>query len=256
MSGSSAVFTIVYNEPIFLPIWLRYYSRFFAPDDIYVLDHQSDDGSTAAHGFVRVPLERETYDDLWKVEANETYQRELLSRYDVVLTTDVDEIVAPDPAHGTLRDYIDAFDDDFVNCVGYEVLHMKDAEPPLFLGRPILRQRRYWYRNAGYDKPLLSKVSMKWSSGLHSRTDGQRNRDPTLRLIHLHRMDYAICLARHRAHQHRYLEQTDIAAERSYHNRIVEEAAFERWFYEDSCFEKLGIQIDPEPIPEAWRKLV
>ena len=57
---SRAVLTMVYNESVFLPIWLRYYSRFFAPEDIYVLDHQSDDGSTNGGGFVRVPLEHET----------------------------------------------------------------------------------------------------------------------------------------------------------------------------------------------------
>ena len=41
-----AVITIVHNEPVFLPIWLAYYSRFFAPDEIYVFDHESTDGST------------------------------------------------------------------------------------------------------------------------------------------------------------------------------------------------------------------
>ena len=37
-----AVQTMVQNEAVFLPIWLRYYSRFFAPDDIYVFDHEID----------------------------------------------------------------------------------------------------------------------------------------------------------------------------------------------------------------------
>ena len=48
---------MVYNEAVFLPIWLRYYSRFFAPDDIYVLDHESTDGSTSGSGFVRIPVD-------------------------------------------------------------------------------------------------------------------------------------------------------------------------------------------------------
>ena len=43
-----AVVTIVHNEPVFLPIWLGYYSRFFAAEDIYVLDNESTDGSTDA----------------------------------------------------------------------------------------------------------------------------------------------------------------------------------------------------------------
>ena len=252
---NGAVVTMVYNEPVFLPIWLRYYSRFFAPDDIYVLDHRSTDGSTRGDGFVRVPLDHEINDDRFRVQASEIQQRELLERYDVVLTTDVDEVVAPDPDRGTLGDYIEGFSDDFVNCVGYELLHFKDEEPPLSLDRPILAQRRHWYRNPGYDKPLLARVPISWVPGFHTRTDNRRNPDPSLRLIHLHRMDYSICLDRHRARQSREFDQADVATGRGYHDRIVEEPDFERWFYTDSCFETMGIHIDPEPIPEAWRGL-
>jgi hypothetical protein len=35
----AAVFTIVREEAVFLPIWLRYYAAHFAPEDIYVLHH-------------------------------------------------------------------------------------------------------------------------------------------------------------------------------------------------------------------------
>src|SRR5436190_17272313 len=47
-----AALTMVQNEAVFLPIWLRYYSRFFGPDDLYVLDHDTSDGSTDRDGFV------------------------------------------------------------------------------------------------------------------------------------------------------------------------------------------------------------
>ena len=63
-------------------------------------------------------------------------QHGLLESYDVVLVTDVDEIVAPDPGRGTLGDYIDRFDEEYVNCLGDEVLHLLDREPPLDLDRP------------------------------------------------------------------------------------------------------------------------
>ena len=56
--GTRALVTMVHNEPVFLPIWLRYYSRFFAPDDIYVLDN--DTHATArptGDGFVRIPVD-------------------------------------------------------------------------------------------------------------------------------------------------------------------------------------------------------
>ena len=185
---SRALLTMVYNERIFLPIWLRYYSRFFAPEDIYVIDHATTDGSTDAGGFVRIPVEHPSDDDYWRVEVVEREQRELLDRYDVVLATDVDEIVAPDPRVATLGDYIDEFDREFVNCVGYELLHMKRSEPPFDPSLRVLEQRSHWFRNPGYDKPLLAKVPISWGPGFHIRVDGRIERDPGLRMIHLHRM--------------------------------------------------------------------
>lgn len=253
MGPKSAIFTMVYNEPLFMPIFLRYYSQFFAPEDIYVYDHRSTDGSTSGDGFVRIPVDHEVNDNLFRLEARQSQQRELLERYDVVLTADVDEIIAPDPATGNLRDYIDRFDAEFVNCAGYEVIHMKDQEPPLSLDRPILEQRGYWFRNPGYDKPLLATAPIPWSPGLHTRTDNRREVDPGLRLVHLHRMDYGICLERHRAYRTREVAQSDLETGREYQNRIVDEPAFGRWFYEDSCF---GVPVNPEPIPETWRGLV
>lgn len=53
---SRAAITIVHNEPVFLPIWLRYYARFFGAEDLYVLDNDTTGGSTDGDGFVRIPV--------------------------------------------------------------------------------------------------------------------------------------------------------------------------------------------------------
>ena len=100
-----AVVTIVQDEPVFLPIWLRYYSRFYGQDDLYVLDHGSTDGSTDGPGFVRVPLSHPTHDVAWMRDMMQRQQHELLESYRTVICVDVDEIVAPDPTQGTLADY-------------------------------------------------------------------------------------------------------------------------------------------------------
>jgi hypothetical protein len=251
-----AIITMVHNEPVFLPIWLRYYSRFFAPTDIYVLDNESSDGSTQRNGFVRIPIEHETVDHTWMVEAIEGLQHTLLDRYDVVVVTDVDEIIAPAPPRGTLGEYLDRFDEEWVNCLGYELIHIGDREPALRLDLPILDQRRYWYFNGAYDKAALAMVPMTWRPGLHGRADFQFNPDPDLRLIHLHRMDYDICLERHRTRTRKPWADHDAREGWAVHNRITDEREFHRWFYEDSGFEWFGgFQMRIEEIQPAWRGL-
>jgi hypothetical protein len=247
--------TIVRNEAVLLPIWLRYYSQFFAPDDIYVLDHQTSDGSTTGAGFVRVPVEHElVYDSGWLTDVVQEHQHRLLRQYDVVLTVDADEIVAPDPAWGTLGDYIDRFDEEFVNCLGYEVVHLRDREPPLRPNESVLAQRGFWYAHGAYDKPALATAPSEWARCFHSLADGRHNYDPDLRLIHLHRMDFDISLGRHRRHSDRSWNQQDVSARWGYHNLLTDAVAFEEWFYTDTCFDEVAMAL--ERIPTQWKHVV
>lgn len=248
-----AVVTMVYNEPVFMPIWLRYYSRFFDPEDIYVLDQGSTDGSTDGDGFVRIPVSHPTIDNLWRLGVVEQFQHELLDRYDAVLFTDVDEIVAPDPQLGTLGEYLDDFDRDFVNCVGFEVLHLKDREPEIDLSCPVLEQRGHWFPNPGYGKPLLARVPMRWEPGFHIRADGRIERDESLFVIHLHRMDYEASFQRLVHHRARHYCDDDIRTGRGRQNRLSSRIEYEDWFYGDSCFEEFGVRVAPEPIPGIWK---
>ena len=249
---SRALLTMVHNEAVFLPIWLGYYGRFFRPADIFVLDNDSTDGSTARDGFVRIPVSHDAVDHEWMVRTIEELQHDLVGRYDVVVVTDVDEIVAPVPEWGTLDAYLDRFDEESVNCLGYELLHMP-TEPPLDLGRPILDQRDHWFINDGYDKAALASVPMRWNAGFHGRADGWFNPDPDLRMIHLHRMDYDLCRARHRDRERRAWADEDARLGWAAHNRITEGAEFERWFYGDSGWP--GAKVEPERIRASWRGL-
>jgi glycosyl transferase family 2 len=250
-----AAITIVHNEPVFLPIWLDYYSRFFAPEDLYVLDNDSTDGSTEGDGFVRIPAHHDSVDHTWMVETVRGLQHELLDRYDAVLVTDVDEIVSPAPDWGTLGEYIDEFGEWFVNCIGYEILHMVDREGPYDPSRPILDQRGYWFANGAYNKPALATGPMDWLPGFHHRTDGQVNPDPNLYLIHLHRMDFDLCRERHRGRRGRAWNEADVGEGWAAYNRTAEGDEFDSWFYGDSGFEQDGVHINVERIPESWRGL-
>ncbi len=251
-----AAITIVHNESVFLPIWLGYYSRFFDPADLYVIDNDTTDGSTDRDGFVRIPGHHDRVDNIWMLQTVERVQHELIEGgYDVVLVTDVDEIITPTPEWGTLGDYLDELDDWWVDCIGYDLIHMIDREKPLNLSRPILDQRKFWFANGAFNKPAIATGPMSWVPGFHHRTDGQLNYDPDLRLIHLHRMDYEICRARHLSRRDRAWSELDRDRGLGVGNSPTEEGTFGRWFYEDSGFEDDGVQIAVERIPESFRGL-
>ncbi|MGZ3146304.1 RICIN domain-containing protein [Lentzea chajnantorensis] len=251
--NSRAVVTLVRDEPDFFPIWLDYYSRFFAPQDIHVLEHQPAPGLPPDDRFTRIPIHHDEFSSDWHRDIVQQHQHDLVDRYDVVLSTDVDEIVTPDPRYGDLSRYIDQFDQDFVNCTGWEVLHQHDSEAPFDAGRGVLEQRSTWFSNPLYSKPLLARIPMTWLGGFHERADQATNPDPNLYLIHLHRMDYQLCLRRHQLRTTHRTAQDDIDNHRGYQNRIVEPDEFHRWFYRDRV---CGEPIHPEPIPEHWRGTV
>jgi Glycosyl transferase family 2 len=248
-----AVVTLVRDEDVFLPIWLRYYRQFFAPQDIYVLDHGGADKLADQFEFTRIPIQQPVFGAEWQREVIQYHQHDLVDRYDVVLFADADEIVAPDPRSGDLGDYLDSFDQDYVTCQGYEVLHAVDDEPAFDVTRPVLSQRSSWYRNDVYSKSLLARVPMLWHLGFHHRFDLKQNIDPTLYLIHLHRMDYGICLARHQDRAAFPRAAKDRANDWGYQNRITDPDGFRQWFYQDSCGSG---SIEPETILPHWRELV
>lgn len=81
-----AVFTIVKNESVYLPIWLRYYKKYFNDKDIYVLDHESTDGSTENLSVNCKLVTNDLFqDNEWLLSVTKEFQRKLLRDYRQVL---------------------------------------------------------------------------------------------------------------------------------------------------------------------------
>lgn len=228
-----AVFTIVQNEPLMLPLWLGYYGRYFDADDTYVLDHDSTDGSTdLLEGAHRVPIHRRgSFDHRWLRGTVEAFQAFLLRSYDAVLFTEVDEFVIADPRkHAGLDGYIEGISGLAARCSGFNVVHQPD-EPPLDFAQPMLAQRRYWHASREYSKRLLSRMPLRWSEGFHTEYAAPDDPpDPELMLVHLHRVDYDTCRARHTSSAARDWNEEDVAKGLGRQNRIVEADEFEEWF--------------------------
>ena len=210
---SRAVFTIVQNEADFLPLWLDYYGRHFDPADVYVLDHDSADGSTEAIGGLCtvVPVHREkSFDHVWLKSTVEEFQSFLLGSYDAVLFAEADEFVVAEPLrHDGLAAYVDGLEGPAACCTGYNVVHYPEEEKaPLRFDQPLLRQRRVLASVAqvlqAAHRPDPARVDDRLP--LRVQRSPRWLPDPSLYLIHLHRVDYDLCLARHRAAVERDLE--------------------------------------------------
>lgn len=203
---ANAVFTIVRNEELFLPIWLKYYSQFFDPEDIYILNHDTTDNSIEKakekFKFNEIKVHWEAiFSPVWLRDTVQEQQHKLLQKYQYVLFAEIDEIVAPDPAkYKNLKEYIEKCDKDYIRCKGYNVIHNQVAEnKPLNLEQKILRQRTGWCPYISFNKTLLARVPLKWAYGFHC-LEGEQIEDlkdkEELYLIHLKRMDWDLFLDR------------------------------------------------------------
>lgn len=201
MKKKCAVFTIVKNENYFLPIWIEHYKRFFETSDIYVLDHQTNDGSTNNLDVNVINVINElAFDHQWLVNIVQSFQRNLLNEYECVLFAESDEIIYS--IEGELNEIIDKFIDsefDYIKCKGYEIIQDLEKEKSLSNKESIINNRNYWFYNWMYSKPLLSKVPLNWVWGFHNLENYPQ--DPVglfgLTLCHLHRVDFELMLERH-----------------------------------------------------------
>jgi len=197
---SRCVFTNVHNEHLFFPLWLRYYSQYFEPHDIYVIHlvrpvrFPFDDWMVQQNFRVIPILDRNYRHEQLIVNWVTSIQHELLADYHSVLYTDVDEFVWSSRGLGL---FIDEYAGDVERCTGYEVVQSIEEEPDLDLSRPLLAQRKYWYYSPIYSKPLLARIPLTYNVGFHDAVQSiNRRANPELLLIHLKKMDYKLALAR------------------------------------------------------------
>lgn len=233
-----AIFTMVRDEKVFLPIWLKYYSKYFNSKDIYVIDHETKDGSieeckTNFKFNVKKVYNPYLFPRKFRMNTVKEMFSNLLKKYDYVIYTDVDEIIIPNlNKYANLRDYLNKFNKDFVYCNGFELIHFKDKEEQLDLNNSILKQRSYWYPNILYGKPLLSNKVLSWCAGFHNCKE-QGEIDKNLLLIHLHKMDFDICLKKRE--QINKINKINDPKNNSYiaHNLINNKKELEQWFYKE-----------------------
>jgi len=193
-----AALTYVYNENVNLKIWRDYYGRNFGEENLYIIDHGSNDGSTSDLGKAnKISIPRTEFDDIHKSTALSAMHTALLQSFDCIVVADGDEIIVPDPLkYESLTHYIVQKKPTVMICIGLNVRHILTMEPPLNLSCPILSQRKIASFATPTTKPLISSVPTIWQPGGH-QCNIRPCFDSDVFVFHLKLMDYTISMARH-----------------------------------------------------------
>ena len=209
---------MVKNEGIFMPFWLKHYTKFFEPQDLFVHSDSSTDDTeaqcrAAGVNFIPVPYGR------IQVGQNDKYIKgcvtALLEHYDCVLFAESpDDIITPGPVHGyDLKLYLNEFRasrEPYRFLTGINIIQHRD-EAPYDRSRPLLAQRRYAVRCPQYDNAFLWSVPPMWGKGWHDlgggRLEGmgdEQGEDKRLYNLHIHYADFDLANARHHVRQRTY----------------------------------------------------
>lgn len=194
-----AVFTIVKNENYFLTKWINHYKKFYPNSNIYVLDHQSNDGSTNNLNVNVIKINYElAFDHQWLCNTVQKFQNYLLTKYKTVLFAEADELVYSKKIN--FCDFLHNFENsnfNYLTCFGFEIIQNLQKEKPLNFNESIIKNRNYWFENPWYHKTLLSKIPLLWNWGFHSVKNLKPLLHDDLFLCHLHRCDFELMLKRH-----------------------------------------------------------
>jgi hypothetical protein len=167
--------TMTRDEAGMLPRWLEYYGGQLGNENLVVLDDNSVDGSTDHLPCPRLRLPPEPWTSPWaqaRLALVNGLSRGLLACYDVVVFTDVDEFLVPDPRrYEGLVDYLTVNRSrEVIAPLAVNVLHNPMVEPALDPRQPLLAQRRFVKYAPGMCKPLIKRTAADWWASFHGIT--------------------------------------------------------------------------------------
>lgn len=212
--ASCAVFTVTRHDNFFLPLWLEYYGKHVAPDDLWVLDHSTEDGSAnflhTQVGPRKARIKRLVGETSLLNRVVEAQMRLLLrSGYPCVVFSKTDEFFVADPQRypGGLGEYLEQFAQNetlYLRPEGRELIEVSEDTKPLDWTTNIFAQRTKWRRNHALSKPCIVKKALKYSRGLtHAKTFRGETPiiplDTNLKLIRIKAADKERCIRSERA---------------------------------------------------------
>lgn len=193
-----AILTMVYDDDIYLRIWLAYWERFVPRSNLYVLIHADHDHyEEMAQGcntirIARPPVHVDLEVDRWKMLSS--LATGLTFMFDRVIYTDVDEIIVLDPDKGDDPvEHILGRAEPVISPFGVDLVEPVELDlPPIDLSRPILSQRRFISSSAPYSKPCITSEPINWSKGGHYSDRREVFLSEDLFLFHLRLFDRTV----------------------------------------------------------------
>jgi hypothetical protein len=219
------IITTVRDEGAILPQWFNYYLKFFAPEDFYILDDGSTDGSLDALD-PNMHVEKLTgigqnagANSLAPVVGQKI--KSLLQFYKCVTFVEADDFLIVDPSiypHGMPQMYekfLATPQEQIVTFEGWGLIQELNSEPAIELDKPWLGQRKNWIRIPKWDNTLIFKTPPQFYRGYHYIKNTYVKAPVTegCVLIDTHYMDLDICQARHKQRTRTYTNQNAYHAE-------------------------------------------
>jgi hypothetical protein len=233
------------------------------------------------HEVITVPVHhRLAFDHRWLADTVSRFYSFLLQSYRWVLFAEIDEFVLPTAGKlskgTTLLDYVRqqaARAATAIRATGFEVIQ-QDGEPAVspesynsggnisLTAGELLRARSWWRPSEQYSKTILGRTTMRWGAGFHKAegcaseiSAGKPAED--LVLVHLHRVDFGIALARLQRNRSRKWSQPDIENRWGWQNRLDSAAELRAFWEVDSDTgqraDPPGLLLIPDSIKQAFR---
>jgi hypothetical protein len=191
-----AAVTMVKGDHTFLARWVDYYGSLLGRENLFVLRHGHDpeiDRIAAGANILHQPDTGDATDletRRWATLSH--FTSGLTLYYNWVLCTEIDAIVAPDPATGlALPDYLDRLfasgrAPQVVAPLGIELLA---GSEPLSTdpARPVLSEGRSFRLSGPYTKPCITRRRISFAPGGRGSSVREVHLDPNLFLFHLPR---------------------------------------------------------------------
>lgn len=194
----TAIITMVHNEAVFLPLWIRHYNKFIDVQ-LIVIDNGSTDGSTdnIPDNVEKITFpHKEKIRDTLRITSISDLQNSLINYYNCVIYTDVDEFLVVDPELETdLISIIKDHQSQVISPIGLNLIQKLDREVEIDFDKSILNQRKHVIFTSAYSKPIITREKTRWMPGFHGCSQWPRV-CPSIFLFHLRLVDLEFSLRR------------------------------------------------------------